>query len=195
MIVSLAAFATACADDEPKSVPPPVVIDAAYDTTVDFSEYESFDVVGLEAFDDGLPPPGYTARNRREVENAIINELSDHGLVYDDVSPDLRVAPFVRLTETEVVDETWWWDSYWGWYWGYAYARPWYEIDVIEFETGTLIVDVVDLGDAEDESDDTLVFRGTATALFWTYADHQPRRIATAVDGIFDYWPDEDEST
>lgn len=189
LVLALALISPACAEDPEPELP--VAVDAVYDMTVDFAQYRSYALVEYDEADRPRPP-GYTEANRIAVHQAVLGELSDRGLVLNPAAPDLLISPFVRLTPVAVVSELWWWDRYWGWYWGYGV--PWYHRDVVNFEAGTLIIDIIDVGDPDDPDDDALVFRGVATALIPTDPVDRSERITEAIAEIFAYWPTEEPS-
>jgi hypothetical protein len=185
------ALTLACGEAPVESPGLPVVIDGVYDQTVDFSTYQTYNLVEIHEGAEA-PPRGYTQANRRAVRTTIHEELHARGLTYDPEDPDLVIAPFIRLTAVEVHEEKWWWSGYWGWYWGYA--SPWHDENLHAFDAGSLVIDAVDIGDPDDEDDDVLVFRATATALFPNRPVNWADRIADAVVQMFEYWPSEGPS-
>jgi hypothetical protein len=179
---------TGCADDE-EEIPGLPYVTGVYDRTADFSEYETFDIVEPEEVaNDQTMPAALIEANRIAITNAIVDELEDRGYVRDEDSPHLKVTTFVRYREYEVVTErAYWQDYYYGWYWGYGY--PWYNRNIVEYEAGTLIIDAVEVGEPEDETDDMLVFRGVAGAMLPERPVDLTDDIPVIVDEIFDYWP------
>lgn len=191
-LIGLTATISACSDEPSPPLVFPVLIDGVYDLSADFSAYQTYDLVEPEDLGHEGRPQGYIESNRVAVIQSILDELSQRGLVLDQSNPDLRISPFVRLTEADSVDELWWWEHYWGWYWGYS--APWYSRDITEFEAGTLVIDAVDLGDPADPEDDRLVFRATATGLIPTEPQDVSDQIPGYVEDMFAYWPDPEDS-
>jgi hypothetical protein len=177
----------ACAHDEGSSLR----VFGTHDKSVDFSEYQTYDVVEPDDVPEGeIAPRAYLEANRVAVIHSIIGEMEARGYVRERSDPDLLVSPLVRLENVEnvVVESPYWYDYYYGWYWDYGY--PWYAVDVIQLEAGTLIIDAVDVGDPADVEDDQLVFRGYATAILPRSPTDVSDRIPGVVAEIFDFWPD-----
>jgi hypothetical protein len=184
LVVTLLA---ACTEEE-QALPEAPLVYGVYDMTADFSSYQTFDVV--EPGDvpaDEPEPKAYLESNRIAVIQSIVAEMEARGYVRDEADPDLLISPFVRLQDVEVVVEEAWYDYYYGWYWGYGY--PWYDQDVVTLQAGTLIIDAIDAGERENVGDDTLVFRGHATAILPTQPTDVSHEIADAVSEIFEFWP------
>lgn len=193
-LLALTAALAACTEEAERHPDLPAVA-GVYDMTVDFSAYETFDIVEPDQLPDGGSPPiSLIEANRIAVLNSIAEELEARGYVRDQVSPDLEITTFVRYHDVEVVAEsTYWYDYYYGWYWGYGY--PWYDVDLIELEAGTLVIDAVDVGRLAEESDDMLVFRGTATGLLPDQPVDFSAQIPGVIADIFDFWPGERTSS
>jgi hypothetical protein len=111
-----------------------------FDTHFDFSQLHTFGFLSA--------PPGRTGVDDltlRRVQDAIAKELTAKGYVKSD-NPDFGVAVHGgKKTETDI-------ESYgygWGW-WGPG------DVDVYQYDVGTLIVDFVDSKQKE------MVWRGTA---------------------------------
>jgi hypothetical protein len=122
---------------------------------------------------------------------SIVSEMEGRGYVRDKAAPDLLITPLVRLQDVAVAVPAPWYDYYYGWYWGYGWGLgfPWYPEDIIILQAGTLIIDVVDIGDRGTTKDDKLVFRGYATAILPTDPTDVSDEIRDSVSAIFDYWP------
>lgn len=178
--------------EEAEQQPELPAIGGVYDMTVDFSSYQTFDVVEPDKVPAEEPAPqSYSEANRIAVIQSIIREMEARGYVRDPNQPDLLITPMVRLEDVEVVVQEAWYDYYYGWYWGYSY--PWYDEDVVVLEAGTLIIDAVDVGTQEAMDDDQLVFRGYVMALLPSPPTDVSMQISEAITDIFEYWPAESE--
>lgn len=169
-----------------------LVVPGVYDKSTDFSAYRTYDLVEPdEVPQKGKLPRAYLESNRLAVAQSVIHEMESRGYVRDPSDPDLLVSPFVRFEDLEVtvVQQPYWYDYYYGSYWGYGYGYPWYDVDVIRLASGSLVVDVVDVGDRDDEADDKLVFRGYATAVLPAQPTDVSARIPGVIAKIFSSWP------
>ncbi len=179
----------ACADDDGDIADLPI-ISGIYDRTVDFDDYQTFDIVEPDEIPaEQTLPRDLLEADRIALAQAIIEEMEGLGYVRDREDPDLEVTSFIRYRDAEIVTEAATWNRYYyGWYWGYAY--PWYDRDVVELEAGTLIIDAVDVGEPDDDGDDVLVFRGSAVGLLPQQPTGTATRIPRVVEEIFEHWPD-----
>jgi hypothetical protein len=168
-----------------------LVVPGVHDKSADFSSYRTYDLVESDDMPEGRKlPRAYLESNRLAVEQSIIREMESRGYVRDSSNPDLLVSPLVRFENVEVtVVQPYWSDYYYGSYWGYGY--PWYDmdVDVVRLASGTLVIDVVDVVDPNDEQDDKLVFRGYATAVLPARPTDVSARIPAIITKIFSSWP------
>ena len=183
------ATVVACTEED-EQLPEAPLVAGVYDMTADFASYQTFDVIQPDAVPaDETAPAAYLESNRIAVTQAIIAEMEARGYVREQADPDLVISPMVRLQDVEVVAEEAWYDYYYGWYWGYGY--PWYDVDVITLEAGTLIIDAVDVGERENVEDDMLVFRGYATGIMPEQPTDVSDELDRAIAEIFEFWPSE----
>ncbi len=198
----LFAFGLGCTSDDDD--PSYKSIDHEINEDLDFTTYKTFDIVDplgdapgdidAGAGDGGTSEPGDDAPGalvelNDEIQAAIETEMLALGLTRDTVNPDLMASPLVRVSSgTETVG---FYDYFYGFYWGYEYT---WTIDV-DYELGTLIIDVVDLGDAPDGFDDVLAFRGVAEGVMAEDQAVVEIQLRNAVNAIFAGWPEpEDEA-
>jgi hypothetical protein len=161
---------------------------AVKDNTADFSKYKTFFLV--EPPDDVEQPGDITEGVRLSVINALTKELKSAGLkeAANAEAADLKVTSFIKVKTVDATATGYWYEYYyWGWYWDYY--DYWYENDEIEFDMGTLIVDVVD-STGSDDADDRLVFRGVSMGIIADNPSDAPERVEDAIEEIFSYWPD-----
>lgn len=181
MLVGLGVMLGACAEDEPDaSYEPDIEVEVNPDA--DFSQYTSFDIVDPIPSASGDPPPEF--RNvQTTLEDAIVAELSDKGLTRDRNSPQLLVNPLVSLEPA--TDAAQFYQAYYGWYWGYEYL---WTVNY-EYVDGSLVLDVVDRGNPDDDADDLLVYRGAARGLMAEDLDVIELQLRNATQAIFAQWP------
>jgi len=111
-----------------------------YDVNANFETYRTYDWIPLPE-----TPPGSarTAVQRNDlldkrIRNAVDNSLKEKGLSLDKTAPDFLVVYHVGVQDKVQVTD--WGYRYSDYYWGYG-GR---EIDVYNYQEGTLILDFVD---------------------------------------------------
>ena len=189
-------FAAGCGDDDEKKETQTVTHEINGD--VDFTKYKTFDLVDplggeteddagvSDAGDDGDAPFELGEINA-EILTEIEAQMTGLGLSRDETSPDLRVSYFVNkeAAETSVT----FYDAFYGYYWGYEFT---WTVN-IEYDAGTMIIDVVDLGSSPNSTDDVLAFRGIAEGVLAKDQDVRLMQMRNAVDAVFKGWPTEEE--
>lgn len=121
-----------------------------FDVNANFEQYRTYDWVPLPEVEPGS---AQQARQRNDlldkrIKNAVNDKMSEKGLSLNSDAPDLLVVYHVGVQDKVQVND-WGYrysDSYWGWG-----GR---EIDVYNYEEGTLILDLIDAGTKQ------LVWRG-----------------------------------
>ncbi len=140
-----------------------------YDTTYAFTNLSTYDWTGEEV----------ASLEGRRAHAAVDAALAARGIRQDSTHPDFHVAAHVRSREkTEVRD------------WGYTYRAhsAWYgspNIDVYQYEEGSLVIDVIDPAKHE------LVWRGTASKVIdkdWT-PEEREQEIGAAVQELLKGFP------
>ena len=133
-----------------------------FDHAANFSNYKTFGFPESTGTDRG----GYTTLVTSHFKDAVRREMEVRGFTYAESSPDLLVNFYsVQQDKTQIYSSPGWavngyWGPYWGYpYWGYPYwygrprgygyysAWPFYggdSIDVVQYKSGTLRLDVVD---------------------------------------------------
>jgi hypothetical protein len=129
-----------------------ITVNHDYDTTADFSRYSTFDWASRASSQANLDATGAAdGLLDKRIRNAVNQILPDRGLTQDENSPDLLVAYHVGVQDKVQVTD-----------WGYSYGRSYWgmgtrDIDVYQYQQGTLIIDLV------DNQTKTLVWRGSGT--------------------------------
>lgn len=111
-----------------------------YDVNANFETYRTYDWIPLA---EATPGNAKTAVERNDlldkrIRNAVNNSLKEKGLSLDTTGPDFLVVYHVGIQDKVQVTD--WGYRYSDYYWGYG-GR---EIDVYNYQEGTLILDFVD---------------------------------------------------
>ena len=129
-----------------------VSVNHDYDTEADFTQYKTYTWAPVATSPTGDAAAG-TANSllNRRIRNAIEHQLADKGMQPDSDNPDLLVVYHVGVKDKVQVTD--WGYSYSSHYWGMGTR----DIDVYQYQEGTLIIDLV------DTRSKTLVWRGSGT--------------------------------
>jgi hypothetical protein len=142
-----------------------------FDPSADFTKYKSF---------DWIPQPDVKGKNPlvyKKIVTAVERHFANRGMNRTESAPDFLLAMHTGTqTKINVTD------------WGYTYVgRGWVgrDIDVYQYQEGTLILDVIDSGSKE------LVWRGSATGTIDPKADPATREanLQAAVDKLLKNFP------
>ena len=121
-----------------------------YDRSVDFAAYKTFGFPENTGTDRG----GYTTLVSSHFKDAVRREMTLRGYTYSESSPQLLVNFYQEMRDrTRVYSRPAWGPPWWGW--GHGFYRPRYgfysawpffydDIDVVQYQTGTIRVDVID---------------------------------------------------
>ncbi len=142
-----------------------------WDHATDFSKFKTF------RFYDGDPMPGDELAKhpliQKRVQETVARILENKGFQKTDSdNPDMLVVVHAGIKERMSVTN-------WG---GYGWYDPWWgpvgyrNVDVYQYEEGTLIIDIVDVQRKQ------LVWRGMATDVIKGYKD--PQKIQANLDYI-----------
>ncbi len=147
-----------------------ISVSTDYDTSVDFSEYNTF---------SWMEPPksgGYDldALMSARIKDAVDNQLVEKGLKKASSDPDLLVVYHTGKQSQIQIDS-----------WGYGYWGRGGGVDAYSYEEGTLVVDLVNAATR------MLVWRGTAESALLESPSAQERteNINKAVVKIFASYP------
>jgi hypothetical protein len=153
-----------------------------FDTEADFNAYRSY--VWLEqpttAVGDAKAAQRTNTLLDKRIKTAVDAELAARGMTLVTENPDLLVVYHTGLDrKIDVTD------------WGYTYPRypygGWYggQVDVYEYNEGTLIVDLI------DAKSDQLVWRGTATKVIDETATTEEREanLREVMARLFENYP------
>jgi hypothetical protein len=171
MIATLAALAAAAVLTGCSSLS----VNYDYDTKADFTQYRTY---AWMARTDALPADAAEAQRRsdlldRRIRSAIDAEMKDRGFVEDAAAPDVLVIYHVGMQDKIQVTD--WGYNYSPYYWGYGGRQ----VDVYQYQEGTLIIDVVDAGTKN------LVWRGTGTKVIES-TPRTPEEMQARIDKIVD---------
>ena len=139
------------------------VVLTLYDVNTNFNNYHTFSIVdsiGIIKDDDTV-----VKRISNDTTTAVLNEITQnmvqHGFlqVNKDSTPDLAIN-VVAIRTLNVVGEFYpgyWWgypgyfppDYWYPTYWDWWYYYPWYPVYYYTYQTGTLVIDIVDLKNPE----------------------------------------------
>lgn len=159
-----------------------VEINHDYDRNVDFSRFKSFAWIQEPVTDVSGDARSARQRNSlldKRIRGAVNDELERKGLAVDTDAPDLFVAYHTGVQDK--VDVTDWGYSYRDYYWG-AGGR---DIDVYQYQEGTLIIDLIDANSKD------LVWRGSAKGTLDENPspEQQEQKIRDVVQQILDDYP------
>jgi hypothetical protein len=174
------ATVSAC-DDEETGYSPEITHEV--NESIDFKTFKTFSVINPLNENIENPPPEKLIDIMDDLIAEIKKQMNSLGLTENTTNPDLKISPFIRSNEktTPVI----FYDYFYGYYWGYEYT---WTIDV-DYTMGTLILDVVAIGDAADTTDDILVFRGTVEGIMGQDTEIIKLQLRNSVDAIFKGWP------
>ena len=144
-----------------------------YDTTADFTQYKNY---AWMARPSTLPANAAQAQQQsdlldRRIRSAIDAEMGGRGLAQDPGSPDVLVL--YHLGTQDKIQVTDWGYNYSPYYWGYGGRQ----VDVYQYQEGTLIIDVV------DAATKNLVWRGTGTKVIES-TPRTPEEMQARIDNI-----------
>jgi hypothetical protein len=153
-----------------------------WDVNAPFEEYRTYDWIPLPE-----APPGNasTAVQRNDlldkrIRAAVDDALTGKGLVPSTTSPDLLVVYHVGVQDKVQVTD--WGYRYSDYYWGWG-GR---EVDVYNYQEGTLIIDLI------DAKTKNMVWRGAGTKPLDDGApspEKQDKNIRNAVGAIMEKYP------
>ena len=150
-----------------------ISVNQDYDPAYDFSKLKTFGFIPIS------PEAGIDQINATRFGDAIKNEMTAKGYTVSEKA-DFGVAIlFGKQTKTNITTYGYGYGPYWGRYGGTT------NIDVSQYDEGTLIIDVIDLAKKE------LVWRGTGTGAIDPNATVEERtaNINSAVAQILAQFP------
>lgn len=136
------------------------VVLTMYDVKIDFNDFKTYSIVDSIGVikDDDTTVVRVSNDTTKAVLDRIIQDMDQRGFtkVSKEQNPDLAInVVAIKTLNTTYYYPGYWWDypgyyppDYWGWNdWGYYY--PWYPTYVYQYETGTLVIDLLDLKHAD----------------------------------------------
>jgi hypothetical protein len=147
------------------------VVITVYDDTADFGALNTYAMPDSVAHLDVLAARGDDARVSRAYDRVILDEVASNleAAGYErEESPEENGADFVVLVSVTSTDWEVWasygWYDYWGWYGGWDYwggypgygyyYPPCYECGTVtEFSTGSIIIDMLDVNNADEQNE------------------------------------------
>ena len=158
-----------------------IQIDHDYDPDANFSQYKTYDWLPQQATAQGNAQQAQERNTLldQRIKEAVNEQLSREGLTRTSDNPDLLIAYHTGVENK--VDVTDWGYTYGSYYYGY----PRRDVTVYQYQTGTLIVDLIDSAGKE------LVWRGSAqaTLLENPTPEKVQQRIDNAVARMFEKYP------
>ncbi len=183
------------------------VVVTIYDDEADFGALQTYampDSVAHLEFIEGRSGDG--ARVTRTYDQAILDEVAGNleaaGYVRED-DPETNGADFVVLVSVTSTDWLLWssygWYDYWGWYpgwdywggypgYGYGYPPCYGCATVNEFSTGSVIIDMLDVANADEEIMPIIWTAGINGLLEGTTSSIE-RRIVDNIEQAFEQSP------
>lgn len=172
------------------------IIYTRYQKDADFTEYKTFAIsseVIIISEDDGEieHEPAKDADAKRLIDRAVANmKANGYEQVDKDENPDLGIT--LTVLQGTV---TAYYSNYWGYYWGYPYYWYYYPYyTAYSYDTGTLVMDAVDLKNAPPPEPDAKPPTDGAIAgklnMIWTglvygvLSSSKSVNLDDAVDGI-----------
>ncbi len=146
-----------------------VRVSSDYDKAASFQEYKTYKIVQQ----DKDFPVGVNELNQRRIETAIKATLTDYDYHFADQTPDLLVSYFVKI-DTEQA-----YNTYTTYYGGRYRGLMVTDVDVREYQEGTLIIDLVDTESKQ------VVWHGTASGTVSQNMKNVDQKINEAVSAIF----------
>lgn len=146
----------------------------------DFSQYRTFDFYKVNVDNQSKLEPHM--ENLEKVKAAIRQEMEQRGFTYSEADPDLRLnlgivlEDQVQTRETDIRDAP-----------IYTGSRNYHweseEVVVREYETGTLVLDVVDANNEE------LLWEGSAKDVITQNQSKMEKRINNLIKRLFEKFP------
>jgi hypothetical protein len=187
------------------------VVITYYDLAADYESYKTYVIVDsiLEIGGDTSSSPIFGRVVDPEISDFTLDVIKtnmsalNYELVQDPADADLALS--AGVIKTKVVSVTPGYPGYWygcGIYWcspgywygypGYGYYYPYYPIPVVSsYDTGTLIIDMVDLENFDPANSDSLdvVWSGIVRGVLESSTSVLKRRINDGVDQAFEQSP------
>ena len=181
-LVVVLAFAGGCA------TAPSVRVESKVKESTDFARYRTFAFKDSEGTFD---PAYFSPANQKRVRDSIAAELIQRGLEPGQ-TPDLQVSIYLRIAEKQYDKVAPTLDNgsmrynlrnYYGFY--YGYDKSWADKNQIQYQEGTLVIDVV------DATANVLVWEGIAVGVLYTQRSDQQiqGRVHEAVRAVFKDFP------
>jgi hypothetical protein len=142
------------------------IVSTSLDTKANFSSYKTFYIADTIVYIGGVGNESVlTDANAMKLIQAVKDNLTSRGYVYTSRNnhPDIGLT-LSAIKDIDVVVDYYpgWWDSYWpGCYWYcYSYYYPW--TTAYTYSTGTVILNMYDLKNAETKDQVTGIWNITA---------------------------------
>ena len=159
-----------------------------YDTSADFSKFNTYNFKRAEAPPDNYPVV-MNELNQKRVEKYVDEQMSLRNYSKSD-NPDLWITYYVRVEDKTRVESTTYGDPYHRSYYGpqyygyyYGYNHTWTEVEEVNYKVGTLIVDLVDAKSNE------LVWYGAASKTLEENKPNPDKTIEEAIARMFYKYP------
>lgn len=144
-----------------------------YDVNAEFESYRTYDWMPAPEAPAGSAKAAVERNDLldKRIRNAVDNALKQKGLAIDTNAPDMMIVYYVGIQDKVQVTD--WGYRYSDYYWGYG-GR---EIDVYNYQEGTLIIDFVD---AQTKN---LVWRGAGSTAI-DDAGHNPEKSTEKINKV-----------
>ena len=183
-VVALGASAVACTEDDGNdSNEYKPQVETSRDKNTDFTLFNTFDII--DPLENVMDPPAEFLEFQDKLEAEITMQLESKGLERTQSTPDLLVNPFVAVESGST--DAGWYDAVWGYYYGYEALL----VVPVDYDEGTLALDVIDTMGNDDNGDDLLVYQGWAVNLLSQDPAVVDLQMRNSVKLIFDDWPTE----
>ncbi len=146
-----------------------VRVSGDYTKGTDFQQFKTYKIVQQEE----NFPVGVNAINQQRIEVAIKATLTEYDYLFADQRPDLLVSYFVKINSKKAYDT---YTTYYGGRWRGVMIT---DVDVREYQEGTLIIDLIDAKTKQ------VVWHGAATDVVSKDMKNVEEKINEAVGAIF----------
>jgi hypothetical protein len=162
-----------------------ITISSEYDKSTDFTPYKTYSFYGWAKESDKI----INDIDKKNLEDAVANELAKRGISYLESGGDLTVSLFIQFDRQRGVNA---YTDYYGrgpygygygpgWGWGYGYTTTRYQ--EYDYVVGTLVIDIF------DHQQKKLIWQGVGTKTVDEKPNNREYGINKAVRGIMSKYP------
>ncbi|WNJ19530.1 DUF4136 domain-containing protein [Pontibacter sp. G13] len=177
------------------------LVGTRYDPDINFDDLISYEIADSVVFIEDGESSELDQRTQDRILDRVNTNMQNLGWTLDrdpNVAADVvMLVSVVRLTNSSWwIDYPWW--GWWGWYpgwppgwgpgWGPGYG--WGVPIVYTYETGTIVVEMISVNDADENSQTVpLAWAGAGNGLLSNSDQASLDRVLTAIDAMFEQSP------